>query len=235
MLIVKDGNTINFDELAKLHPNIANILRDHQDKNWEFSLTEGRLKLLHSEYKPIFIDIENKLNDHKRYFYKNSPFKENLAKALGHKGMNEAPRVLDASGGLLSDSLLMYAMGISQLTVMERHPLAQILIQNALDMTKTSIEFLPMDASDIKGKYDVIYFDPMYEDINKKSSANKFMSLFREEVGTDKDAVSVAKHLRSFCLKRFVIKRPIKSVALLPNVSMEFRGKSTRYDVYMSL
>lgn len=235
MVIIKEEESINFDELRADFPNLAEVLEPHQNKDWKFQIQGKRLKLLHSEYKPIFIDIENKLQDHKRYFFKNSPFKENLAKALGHKNMNEAPQVLDATGGMLSDTILMYAMGIQDITVTERHPLAQVLIQNALDCYSTTIKFNKTDAMNISDKYEVIYFDPMYDEVNKKSSANKLMTLFRDHIGVDHDAASVAKHLKSLSTKRLVIKRPIKSKPLLDGVSIEFKGKSTRYDVYISL
>lgn len=82
---------------------------------------------------------------------------------------------------------------------------------------------------------DVIYFDPMFEDPNKQASPRKEMRIFRSLIGKDQDAETVFKKARSLRPKRLVIKRPRHSQIMVEKPSVEYMGKSTRYDVYFSV
>jgi 16S rRNA (guanine1516-N2)-methyltransferase len=79
---------------------------------------------------------------------------------------------------------------------------------------------------------DVIYFDPMYEEANGKVSPRKEMRIFRSLVGKDIDALSVFHQALGMKPKRLVIKRPKFSLSLGAKPSVEYIGKSTRYDAY---
>src|SRR5690606_33904787 len=146
--------------------------------------------------RPIGILIDETLERHLGYFKKSSIYKENLAKALGIKP-GVRPRVLDLTGGLLGDSLLMLAMG-AQVETLERHPVVSFLIESALQAaTHPLLKNFRFHSSDALtflaecGEFEVIYFDPMFEDANHKASPNKEMRIFREVVGNDADAVEV--------------------------------------------
>jgi len=235
MQFIRDNNEYSIEEFATEFPGEFKILKEHEDKDWNFVIKGKLIKFLHGEYKPVFIDIASILEKHRIYFNKNSFYKESLAKALGIKKGKTRNSFCDATGGLLSDSLMMYCFDIDNFDIYERHPVAATLITNALGQVDLPIKFSNKSALDISRDYDVIFFDPMYEDKNTKSAPKKEMQIFREVIGSDVDAVTIAEHLKSKAKERLVIKRPAKSNFLLEAPSHQIKGKSTRYDVYMNV
>lgn len=230
-----NGALAPFEKIQEFFPIEANILKNCQNIDWRFSI-EGELwKLVEPPYKPIFIDIPKTLRSHEITFFKSSPYKESIARAIGLKAGKDKPRVFDATGGLLGDSLLMYSLGTKSISVAERHPLAACLISNALRNNKISIDFYHSDAKQVEGNFDVVFYDPMYSGKNTKAAPKKEMAVFRKWVGEDSDALEVAQSLKSRSKSRLVIKRSVKAEPLLPNPSLQFKGKSTRYDVYLSI
>jgi 16S rRNA (guanine1516-N2)-methyltransferase len=185
----------------------------------------------------VYLDFDAILLKHEQFFKQSSIYNEKLARAIGIKP-KKRPRVLDATAGLMSDTLLLLSMGV-EVIAFERNPLAQVLCLEAIErsskLKERTFQFMSGDALDSNIVVDVIYFDPMYEDPNHKTKPNKKMRIFRELVGSDSDAKSVGLNLLDKCLDRLVIKRPIASEELLPNPSLVFRGKSTRYDVYLKV
>ncbi|MFA7614776.1 MAG: class I SAM-dependent methyltransferase, partial [Candidatus Caldatribacteriota bacterium] len=149
--------------------------------------------------------------------------------------------VLDLTGGLLGDSLMMLAMGC-EVTTLERHPVVSFLIQSALHAAThpllKNLTFHPKDALSFLQQsedFEVIYFDPMFEDANQKAGAKKEMRIFREMIGSDEDAVQVFEMARSRALRRVVVKRPRLSRPLVNGDCLQFEGKSTRYDSYLNV
>ena len=190
--------------------------------------------------KPIGIEVDETIERHLSYFKKSSLYKENLAKALGIKP-SYRPQVLDLTGGLLGDSLMMLAMGC-EVTTLERHPVVSFLIQSALHAAThpllKNLTFHPKDALSFLQQsedFEVIYFDPMFEDANQKAGAKKEMRIFREMIGSDEDAVQVFEMARSRALRRVVVKRPRLSRPLVNGDCLQFEGKSTRYDSYLNV
>lgn len=198
---------------------------------------------LHSDNpkeRPIGIGIDRELLRHEEFFKKSSIQKELLARAIGIKG-SYRPKVLDLTGGMLGDSLLLLSFGCEVWTS-ERHPVMRFLIESALQNSShprlKNFHFLGGDALSLlqnPPSVDVIYFDPMFEDPNEKTSPRKEMRIFRNLVGKDLDAIEVFKEARKVGPKRLVVKRPRLSDFLLEKPSVEYQGKSTRYDVYFSL
>jgi 16S rRNA (guanine1516-N2)-methyltransferase len=74
----------------------------------------------------------------------------------------------------------------------------------------------------------------MFEDANEKALPKKEMRIFRSVVGSDEDALSVFNMARALKPKRLVIKRPRLSIPLMENPNISFKGKATRYDVYLA-
>ena len=204
--------------------------------NLHFEVEGQRISLQNPFGGPIYIDIHKKLKYHQTFFYKNSVYKQPLARALGIKKEIQkeckAPKVLDASAGLLGDTLLIHAFG-ADVTAMERNPLVSLLIANALNNSELEIPFFFQSAMDLAIHHPVIFFDPMYGEKNTKASPKKEMQVFRNLVGVDEDRLEVAMHLRALC-DRLVIKRSIKAMPLIERPSMTFSGKSTCYDVYLN-
>ncbi len=239
LILIKDGLTLNSET-----PEFSDLNR--------FSLTLDRdLKFewirnqfwLHSDIpheNPIGIEIDQELNRHEEYFRKSSLQKELLAKAVGVKGPYR-PRVLDLTAGMLGDSLLLLSFGC-EVWASERHPVIRFLIESALKNAQhpkiEKFHFLGQDALSVLENpplVETIYFDPMFEDASSKTAPNKKMRIFRDLVGSDQDAREVFVKALLRKPKRLVVKRPRQSVHLEQGPSVEYIGKSTRYDVYFSL
>lgn len=205
---------------------------------------QGGQYWLHSDQKgerPIGINLDFELERHQNYFKKSSLHKELLAKSIGIKGTYR-PKVVDLTAGLLGDSLLFLAMGCEVLAL-ERHPVVAFLIQSALKNAKhpliKKLEFRFQDAheflmQDELSSYDVLYYDPMFEDANEKSLPRKEMRIFRSVVGEDADAKKVFNLALKKITKRVVVKRPRLSCTISEVKPLQYIGKATRYDVYLS-
>jgi hypothetical protein len=192
-----------------------------------------------SQEKPIGIEIDRELDRHLDYLKKSSLHKELLARAIGIKG-GHRPRVLDLTAGMLGDSLLLLSFGC-EVWAVERHPVIRFLISSALNNSKHPIlhhfHFIASDADSVLAEdlpVDVLFFDPMFEDPNEKTAPKKEMRIFRNLVGKDRDAEKVLRTALDKKVKRLVVKRPRRSEILSLKPSVQYLGKSTRYDVYFS-
>ncbi len=198
---------------------------------------------LHSDIpkeRPIGIAIDSELNQHEAYFQKAGLKSELLARAVGLKGAFR-PRVLDLTAGLLGDSLLFLSFGC-EVWVVERHPVIRFLIQtamqNASNPRMSQLHFISDEAEQVLRQppsVDTIFFDPMFEDANQKTSPKKEMRIFRGLVGKDQDAEQVFWRALETHPRRLVVKRPRHSAHLGLAPATEYIGKSTRYDVYFSV
>lgn len=209
------------------------LLGDHALKV-EFLCENGRLKLISDYGSPVYIDIEANLRYHKKTFHKTALKTQPLARALGILKQKNL-HVFDATAGLLSDALLIYAMG-AKLSAFERNPLVQALITNALKLYPLEdFQFFPKNIIEHTDflDCDVIYFDPMYQESNQKSLPKKEMQVFREFIGKDSDAREVFLFLKTL-KKRIVMKRSLKASPLFPP-DFTSSGKSTAYDVFLPL
>lgn len=197
---------------------------------------------LHSDIpkeNPIGIEFDRELTRHEEYFKKSSLQKELLAKAIGVKGPHR-PKVFDLTAGMLGDSLMFLAFGC-EVWATERHPVVRFLIQTAIQNAKhpkcQNFHFLAQEASVVlenPPQVEVFYFDPMFEDASD-NTPKKEMRIFRSLVGKDQDAMTVFELALSKKPKRLVVKRPKQSRELGRKPSVEYIGKSTRYDVYFSI
>ncbi len=189
---------------------------------------------------PFTIHIDSEIERHLEYFKKSSLQKELLAKSIGIKGPYR-PRVLDLSAGLLGDTILFLSFGC-EVHAVERHPMVSLLIESALQNARhplaARLHFTPADALEFlthAPDVDVIYYDPMYEDPNRRTSPQKEMRLFRTLVGSDPDTDLVFAAAKKKGVRRFVVKRPRLSQSIGDEKPLVYEGKSTRYDVYLGL
>jgi 16S rRNA (guanine1516-N2)-methyltransferase len=233
MQFVEDNKNLSFIEFSERFPVESVILAPYQDNDWQFKVIGKRILFTHGEFSPVCIDISSILQVHKTYFFKNSLYKEPLARAIGLKKGKRKPSVLDATAGFLGDTLLMYAFEIPHIDCYERHPVAASLAQNAINNADANIKLFFKSSIEITKNYDVCFYDPMYAEKNTKTAPKKEMKIFREVVGFDNDCVDVAKHLLTLATERLVIKRSVKASYLLPSPHHSIKGKSTRYDVYL--
>ncbi len=213
---------------------------NHRDLTFEW--IDGQF-WLHSDLpkeRPIGIAIDAELARHEAYFRKAGLKTELLARAVGLKGAFR-PRILDLTAGLLGDSLLFLSFGC-EVWVVERHPVIRFLIQSAMQNARhprmKQLHYISDEAEAVllqPPPVDTIFFDPMFEDANEKTSPKKEMRIFRGLVGKDHDAEQVFRKAIDIRPRRLVVKRPRHSVHLGLAPATEYIGKSTRYDVYFSL
>lgn len=237
--LIKDGVSLSTED--RQFSDLNNFCSD-RCLDLTFEWIDGQF-WLHSDIpkeRPIGIEIDKELSRHEDYFRKSSLQKELLAKAVGVKGPYR-PKILDLTAGMLGDSLLLLAFGC-EVWASERHPVISFLIRSAMENAKhpklQHFHFQGLDALDVLKKelaVDVIFFDPMFEDANEKVSPKKEMRIFRSVVGKDQDAETVFRAALAKKAKRLVVKRPRQSIHLGLKPSVEYIGKSTRYDVYFSV
>jgi len=180
------------------------------------------------------------------YRYQNNRhINQPLARAAGiKKGLR--PSICDVTAGLGGDSFVLAALGC-HVTMTERSPLIWALLENGIKCALSHPEIgnifkervaLHFDdgisfinSSDLK--YDTIYLDPMYPQ-QKKSALNKLqMRLLRQLVGSDEDSTILLQEARANAGKRVVVKRPA-GAPFLEQPSFVIKGKSSRFDVYLS-
>ena len=233
--LIKDG--VLQDDLPQ---NLLAFCEEHKlDVTFEWIRGQYWLHSDNADERPIGIEIDSELNRHQEYFKKSSLQKELLAKAIGVKGPYR-PSVIDLTAGMLGDTLLFLSFGCTVISV-ERNPLISFLIESARENAKHEClsrwTFIAADALSVlesPQSSDVIYFDPMFEDFNEKSSPRKEMRIFRHFIGQDQDAKAVFQRVRRMDVKRFVVKRPRLSEKLGTEEPLAYVGKATRYDVYLS-
>jgi 16S rRNA (guanine1516-N2)-methyltransferase len=239
IIILRDGVKVPTDEAQFSELNNFSS-KEGIDLTFEWINGQYWLHSDISKENPIGIEFDRELTRHEEYFKKSSLQKELLAKAIGVKGPYR-PKVYDLTAGMLGDSLMFLAFGC-EVWASERHPVIRFLIQSACENAKhpkcQNFHFLPEEADKVlenPPSVDVFYFDPMFEDASAKTSPKKEMRIFRSLIGKDQDAESVFHKALSQKPKRLVVKRPKQSVELVKKPSVEYIGKSTRYDVYFSI
>lgn len=150
--------------------------------------------------------------------------------------------ILDATTGLGRDAFIFAKLG-AKVTMLERHPTLIALLQSALDdfqdaLLKQNLSFMPNEAADYLKicnlRYDIIYLDPMFSEIDKRSKVKKDMQFLQTLVGDDNDADQLLELALTKARKRVVVKRH-KLSSFLANQAPHHQiiGKSTRYDVYL--
>jgi 16S rRNA (guanine1516-N2)-methyltransferase len=170
-----------------------------------------------------------------------------IAKAVGIKG-GVRPQVLDATAGLGKDAFVLATLGCD-VTLLERSPIIHLLLNDGLARAAqvpeveeiiqrmtlyqaNSIEWMQQQA--LQGEhYQVVYLDPMFPHSDKSALVKKEMRSFRPVVGDDLDADQLLEAALAIAENRVVVKRPRKAPFLADRKpSLQFEGKSSRYDIY---
>lgn len=168
---------------------------------------------------------------------------QNLVRALGLK-KKPKPTVLDAMAGLGKDAYLMASAGCS-VQMLERSDVVHELLKDGLERL-TGLgghefdETLRLSHQDFltcsfgKGDYDIVYLDPMYSLIDRKSKAKKDMDRLHGLLGPDNGDDQLFTKAADIASRRIVVKRPKNApdfAARTPDIS--YRGSSARFDVYL--
>jgi len=195
---------------------------------------------------PIYIDFVEGKNAHRRQF--GGGRGQPLAKAIGLK-KGATPTVIDTTAGFGRDAFVLANLGC-HVTLLERHPLIAILLEDALSRARDVAELAEVmarmsvhncDANEYLNELDtqshpeVIYMDPMYPSREKSALVKKDMRLLHQLAGPDTDSEQLLTTAKNVATKRVVVKRP-KSAPYVgeqkPATSIE--SKNTRYDIYLT-
>jgi 16S rRNA (guanine1516-N2)-methyltransferase len=168
-----------------------------------------------------------------------------LIRAVGLAKQNELT-ILDTCGGLGQDAALMASFG-GQITVCERNSDLYTALQSAFATAKNlyrwgpAITLLHEDAQHYLQQLeadqfpDVIYIDPMYPHGPKNQRNKAAMRTLRELVGDDADADGLLQHAWGKAQQRIVVKRPKQAPLLNDQTpSFQYKGSSTRFDIYLA-
>lgn len=171
-----------------------------------------------------------------------------IARAVGLA--DGKPSVVDATAGLGRDAFLLASLGC-RVTAIERSQVVAALLRDGLrrasavpvleEIVSDRLQLITGDARDVltgmqgNDAPDVVYLDPMFP-INRKASAlvKKEMRLFRKLVGDDGDAGELLNVARKTARHRVVVKRMLRAPPLGSEPSITYKGKITRYDVYLT-
>ena len=167
-----------------------------------------------------------------------------LSKAIGLK-RKKNPKVLDVTAGLGRDGFLLAMLGC-QVMMLERCAIIAALLEDglrrwradpqsvSLDLQLTQVDALTYLAACHAARYDVIYIDPMFPVSNKSALVKKDMRILRDIAGSDNDMGQLLATACRSGVHRVVVKRPLHGPCLNDQApSLQFKGKSVRYDVYV--
>ena len=193
---------------------------------------------------PISFNFEKQLLYHRRMNY--SLKKESLACALG-AGKGKRPFVWDLTCGTGKDSMLILSFGV-KVAAFERDEIIGLLLFDAFlrasknAVTGAMLENFSLEISDPMVNLsqniqmpDVLYYDPMYEDVReRKALPRKEMRIFQEVVLPNDPPEKIFNFAKKIEVPRLVIKRSLKGDDFGNKTpSLRFKGKTTRYDVYL--
>jgi len=173
--------------------------------------------------------------------------KQLLLKSVGGAGK----RVFDSTAGLGRDAFVLASLGCN-VRAMEKSTVLGELVMDALERSKpdkrlgkiiTRLEFSVGESSGfIKNlavnSFDTLYIDPMFPESKKSALPKKEMFIlqrfFANKASSDNDVQKIFDE-GSKKFKRIVVKRPLNGPPLSDKakVKVQFKGSSTRFDVYV--
>jgi 16S rRNA (guanine1516-N2)-methyltransferase len=172
---------------------------------------------------------------------------ESVARAVGiGRGVET---VVDATAGLGRDAFVLAVLG-AQVTAIERSAVIAALLEDglrraALDPSTASIvpARLRLVVTDARtwlsalpgaGRPDAVYLDPMFPPRRKAARVKKELQLFQALLGPDDpEAGELLAVARATARRRVVVKRPVYAPPLAPGPSSTYKGRTTRFDVYL--
>jgi len=206
------------------------------DKRLELQLTESKSS------RPIYVDFLSGTLAHRRQF--GGGRGQLIAKAVGLQNRKHIS-ILDVTAGLGRDSFVLANLGC-KVTMIERNPIIAALLKDGLMRAKKETWFKALELTLIENDAiyylkslenlpDVIYIDPMFPSRKKSALVKKEMRVLRHVVGDDEDASILLSTALKKATKRIVVKRPRLAPAISgPEPDFSFKGKSSRFDVYLS-
>lgn len=149
-------------------------------------------------------------------------------------------RVLDATAGLGTDLLSLYARGY-QVSAYECNPVLWALIDSYLlargfsEIDLRLVDALKALADQPATVFDVIYLDPMFPEHRKNALPGKAMQYLRDLLPDQEQHVGqLLESARQVATDRVVLKRRRRD-ATVGNPDWQVTGSAVRYDVYRPL
>jgi len=170
---------------------------------------------------------------------------QNIAKALGIRG-SQRPVVLDATAGLGKDAFLIASLGC-EVSLLERSAVVHALLADGLARTGcygqeigAILGRMKLHFGDLlefvadSQQFDVVYLDPMFPERRKSAKVKKDMAALQQLLGHQADGAELLDCAKLLAKKRVVVKRAKLSPHLgSGKPDIEFKGSSSRYDVYI--
>lgn len=172
---------------------------------------------------------------------------QDIAKAMGLRA-GKTPKIIDATAGLGRDSFLLASLG-AHVTMIERSDDMHSLLADGMQRAAAEgrefseiigrMTLLKGDAKDLIPSLsgEAILVDPMHPPRKNSALVRKELRQVRDIVGTDKDAAELVNLAILHASNRVVLKWPAKAdpIVGVRGCTHQIRGKSTRYDVFMTV
>jgi 16S rRNA (guanine1516-N2)-methyltransferase len=172
---------------------------------------------------------------------------QDLPKAMGLRA-GKTPMIIDATAGLGRDSFLLASLG-AQVIMMERSSKMHALLDQGMKRAAAEggqlreiigrMTLMKGDAKDLIPELssEAILIDPMHPPRNKSALVRQDLRQVRDIVGTDDDAADLVRLALMHARNRVVLKWPAKAdpIAGIKPCTYQIRGKTTRYDVFMTV
>lgn len=208
-------------------------------QGFEIAIHEDRPAELFALLKPkekLTIDFRTSIFKNR---LKTSGKNQPLTKALGlAKGSVD---VADLSAGLGGDAFVLAHVG-ANVVAYERNPILYCMLVEALEYAKTDeavgvaaqrLNVAHGDARELLTEARVVYFDPMYPEMDSSALPKKEMQILNALIGEDRDQKEVLKFALDKASDRVVVKRPRRAPPLIENPTQSFDTPTTRYDMYL--
>lgn len=178
---------------------------------------------------------------------------EMLIRACGVPNDGTPWRIVDSTAGLGRDGYLLAVCGAT-VTLVERHPILQLLLDDALAnlalanpdvheritlLRGEAIPALQALAATPDERVDVVYCDPMFPPATKTAAVGGDMQVLHELIGDTPDGSELLAAALRAAKRRVVVKRPLRADALVPaglaniHPSYALEGRASRFDVYL--
>jgi 16S rRNA (guanine1516-N2)-methyltransferase len=200
--------------------------------------------MLQLKFEERFLSVDF-VNDKRNYLKLIPKGKQELiAKAIGLNKANQT--VIDATAGLLQDSILLSRLG-AQIRAVEKSDLIFALIadaykrgqeDHACKLILSRIAIFHDDAYNFLSQLkledypDVVYLDPMFPENKKTALPRLEMQIFRKIVDVGDDYERILQMARKKVKSRVVVKRPLKGAPLSSGWQHQIKGNTVRFDIY---
>lgn len=237
------------DRAADLAATLALPLATPEDggRPLQLVVTDARLELREAGQKtgPVYVDFVagRTAARGQRSGLAGDP----LVRAIGRKTGSWV--VWDVTAGLGRDAFLLACSGC-RVTMVERSPVCAALLADGLaraarearaaGLLADRLTLLEGDARLLlaglaePARPDAIYIDPMFPHRAKTALSKKEMRLLRLVAGEDTDAAELFEVARATARHRVVVKRWLHAPPIGLGASIQYKGRSIRYDVHLS-